>query len=51
MGHSNAGGPTSPRFAVLAAGQLALALMLLGGAGLLIKTTIRTFQFDGLGEF
>ncbi len=31
---------------VLAGGQLALALMLLAGAGLLIKTTIRTVQFD-----
>ncbi len=31
---------------LLAAGQLALALVLLAGAGLMIKTTIRTFQFD-----
>ena len=31
---------------VLAGGQLALALMLLAGAGLLVRTTIRTFQFD-----
>jgi predicted permease len=31
---------------VLASGQLALAVVLLAGAGLLIKTVIRTFQFD-----
>jgi predicted permease len=31
---------------VLAAGQLALALVLLAGAGLMIKTTIRTFRFN-----
>jgi putative ABC transport system permease protein len=31
---------------VLAAGQLALALVLLAGAGLLVKTTVRTFQFN-----
>ena len=31
---------------VLAAAQLALALVLLAGAGLLVKTTIRTFRFD-----
>ena len=31
---------------LLAAGQLALALVLLAGAGLLIKTTIRIFQFE-----
>ncbi len=31
---------------LLAAGQLALALVLLAGAGLLVKTTIRIFQFE-----
>ena len=31
---------------LLVAGQLALALVLLAGAGLMIKTTIRTFQFN-----
>ena len=46
-GGAVAGDRTGQRVqSVLAAGQLALALLLLAGAGLLIRTVVRTWQFE-----
>jgi len=45
-GGTATGGHSQRLRSVLAAGQLALALVLLAGAGLLVKTTIRTLQFN-----